>query len=171
MDYLDYTYLAHHGVKGQKWGVRRYQNEDGTLTEAGKSRRAKLEASSKKLQLKIDRENGKLSKTYRRMPSHYLTEFGKARQGKAIRKAAVSGKKLNSYKAKLDKTEAKLTELNDTKQRPKVDINEKLQRAKEKDLYNMEFLEMVPDHILESNTALLKEYENYLTDPEKWMKK
>ncbi len=32
------TYLAHHGILGQKWGVRRYQNEDGTLTEAGKRR-------------------------------------------------------------------------------------------------------------------------------------
>lgn len=28
--------LYHHGVKGQRWGVRRFQNEDGTLTAAGK---------------------------------------------------------------------------------------------------------------------------------------
>lgn len=34
----DFDYLEHHGIKGQKWGVRRYQNEDGTLTEEGKKR-------------------------------------------------------------------------------------------------------------------------------------
>ena len=33
------SYLEHHGVKNQKWGVRRYQNEDGTWTEEGKARR------------------------------------------------------------------------------------------------------------------------------------
>lgn len=32
------TYLIHHGIKGQKWGVRRFENPDGTLTEAGKKR-------------------------------------------------------------------------------------------------------------------------------------
>ena len=29
------SYLAHHGIKGQKWGVRRYQNADGSLTAEG----------------------------------------------------------------------------------------------------------------------------------------
>ena len=37
-DYLVTKELYHHGIKGQKWGVRRYQNEDGTLTEAGRKR-------------------------------------------------------------------------------------------------------------------------------------
>ena len=30
--------LAHHGIKGMKWGVRRFQNKDGSLTPAGKRR-------------------------------------------------------------------------------------------------------------------------------------
>ena len=36
---MDKNELYHWGVKGMKWGVRRYQNNDGTLTAAGKKRR------------------------------------------------------------------------------------------------------------------------------------
>lgn len=35
--------LYHHGVKGQKWGVRRYYNKDGTLTYAGRKRALKIQ--------------------------------------------------------------------------------------------------------------------------------
>lgn len=38
MIYYEDNYLVHHGIKGQKWGVRRYQNPDGTYTEAGRKR-------------------------------------------------------------------------------------------------------------------------------------
>ena len=31
-------YLVHHGIKGMKWGVRRFRNKDGSLTSAGKKR-------------------------------------------------------------------------------------------------------------------------------------
>ena len=34
------TELTHHGVKGQKWYVRRFQNKDGSLTNLGKKRKA-----------------------------------------------------------------------------------------------------------------------------------
>ena len=43
MDYLEIRELYHHGIKGQRWGIRRFQNEDGTLTEAGKARYGTVE--------------------------------------------------------------------------------------------------------------------------------
>lgn len=39
--------LYHYGIKGQKWGVRRYQNKDGSLTAAGKKRKSSPDAKEK----------------------------------------------------------------------------------------------------------------------------
>lgn len=55
--------LYHHGVKGQRWGVRRYRNEDGSLTEAGKKREAKRAA---KLESYKERERARADKYYTR---------------------------------------------------------------------------------------------------------
>lgn len=41
--------LQHHGTKGMRWGIRRYQNKDGSLTPAGRKRAAKLENQYKSL--------------------------------------------------------------------------------------------------------------------------
>lgn len=35
---MDKNVMQHHGIKGQKWGIRRFQNADGSLTAAGKQR-------------------------------------------------------------------------------------------------------------------------------------
>lgn len=43
----DENYLAHHGILGQKWGVRRYQNYDGSLTSLGRKHRGLNEKGSK----------------------------------------------------------------------------------------------------------------------------
>ena len=41
-------YLCHHGIKGQQWGVRRYQTLDGSLTPAGRMRYQSLPRSRQK---------------------------------------------------------------------------------------------------------------------------
>ena len=56
------NYLAHHGVKGQRWGVRRYQNKDGSLTPAGKKRRLAKEASNYYKQEAAKREQSNASR-------------------------------------------------------------------------------------------------------------
>ena len=46
-------FIEHHGILGMKWGVRRYQNKDGSLTAAGKKHRAAEEAKLKERERNI----------------------------------------------------------------------------------------------------------------------
>lgn len=57
--------LTHHGIPGMKWGIRRYQNKDGSLTNAGKRRYEKELAKAKAEQKVIknrERTKAKLDK-------------------------------------------------------------------------------------------------------------
>ena len=60
-DFNEMHALYHYGIKGQKWGVRRYQNPDGTLTAEGKARYGAndfdhmTEANKQKYQDDLDR--------------------------------------------------------------------------------------------------------------------
>lgn len=56
--------LKHYGIKGQKWGVRRFQNEDGTLTDWGKSRNRAIKTAQTKD--KVDSIYKSLSKQEKR---------------------------------------------------------------------------------------------------------
>lgn len=55
------TYLAHHGILGMKWGVRRYQNEDGSLTDLGKKHYVRLEYGKVKQSTKYEKASDKYS--------------------------------------------------------------------------------------------------------------
>ena len=64
-------YLEHYGIKGMKWGIRRYQNPDGTLTAAGKKRLENYKATET---ITAKRNLDSATQTYNR--------FKHARQGK-----------------------------------------------------------------------------------------
>lgn len=67
-------HLEHHGILGQKWGVRRYQNEDGTLTTEGKARYEK----------KLNNLSTRREKFHNTHDTKTWTSTGKAMKGVSI---------------------------------------------------------------------------------------
>lgn len=117
-------FLAHYGIKGMKWGVRRYQNEDGSLTQAGKE---KLEKWRDKEDRKIRKEQFKLESRAMRKADKANFEWTKAADEhgafspEALKKGAKAAKKegkanyIEAYYKTLRERTANMT-LNDIRQ-------------------------------------------------------
>ena len=88
--------LYHYGVKGQKWGVRRYQNSDGSLTDAGKKRVAKLNA-------KINKADKKAIEGFDSSKKHFQDKkiFSKEKGLDEYQKATISKQSSDYYRKKL----------------------------------------------------------------------
>ena len=75
-----YDTLMHHGIRGMKWGVRRYQNKDGSLTSAGRRRQRNNPFFIKKSKAKKQNTNNqtkkikKVKKTSKEMTNEELRE-------------------------------------------------------------------------------------------------
>lgn len=87
--------LYHHGIKGQRWGVRRFQNEDGSLTSAGRSRYLNSDGSLnrkgkkevKKWEKRINNGNNGWLKSYNRASHEFnrtIEEINKRYDGKDL---------------------------------------------------------------------------------------
>ena len=84
-------YLMHHGVKGQKWGQRQYQNEDGSLTAAGREHYGYGEARSKMQSAKAK---------YKAAQKAYGKAFNKASgAGQYLRNLTKRGREENERRA------------------------------------------------------------------------
>lgn len=102
------TYLVHHGIQGQKWGVRRYQNEDGSLTEEGRKRYNQylsLQTSSsvkqkmKKLDDHFDAIESRLRSSRDKSLNKYAQQFEKDTAGIRQRNADRERRYLQETKA------------------------------------------------------------------------
>lgn len=134
--------LYHHGILGMHWGIRRFQNEDGSLTPAGQKRYGKLSEMERKADVKNIRDSNR----------------GKVNQKHLQRKEAISNKIKELIKnAPLD--QKLFRHLND---------GEKYILASKKGLYDITFVDITQSYDW-SNKKALSEYKKYLDDPDKYI--
>ena len=83
--------LYHHGIKNQKWGVRRFQNPDGTLTEAGKQRYAYTSKGTRNLYKDAKKQHRENERAYTTTSNIYKD---------TLREEKTQEKRLNKFKSK-----------------------------------------------------------------------
>lgn len=92
--------LIHHGVKGQRWGIRNYQNEDGSLTDKGQARYAKNYKPSQRIQDEVHYGRSGMERINKRMrDSGYNVSSARSVEAARINKArkrATTMKKVGS---------------------------------------------------------------------------
>lgn len=109
------TYLIHYGIQGQKWGVRRFQNEDGTYTSEGLERRRQYEYGSERDNKKLYKQATKAGRNAKIMPlggvkyNITIENYKKFAKNKAV-KDALKDEKLNESYNKWLNTERKYYE-------------------------------------------------------------
>ena len=111
-DLLSGDHLEHHGIKGQKWGVRRFQNYDGTLKKKKpESSTWKSKDASSLSDEELNRRNSRLQREqqYREMTrskgQKFLKGLGKAAAAvllTTLTTAASESMKKNIYKPMMD---------------------------------------------------------------------
>ena len=69
--YNSYSELYHHGILGQKWGVRRFQNRDGTLTDQGRERYGYKEFRNEVRDIRRQAADMTINNKYRRYKNRY----------------------------------------------------------------------------------------------------
>lgn len=139
--------LAHHGIKGQRWGVRRYQNADGSLTEAGKKKYGWMD---KKAASKDIKKASKIENTVTRKIGSENFEKAVNYQNRIIE----ANKKLKGHGNKMGKT------YNDHYVRNVISkevMNKKLSELNKKN----EELTTQRDLIIKEADEFLKQFGNY----------
>ena len=85
------SFLIHFGIPGQKWGVRRYQNEDGTLTEEGKARYYDSLTDQEKKAYRTLQPNDRVRLNKKMAEGKSFEQAAKELNKEAARKAALTG--------------------------------------------------------------------------------